>query len=223
MFRRIVNINTVAKFGKQAVFQPKQYQFARFSTNGTAAPSEPAAAAAEATPTEPQAAVDPSKAKDIQIVALQKEVKEYKDQVLRSYAEEENVRRIARKDVDSARTYAISSFAKALLDVSDNLERALDAIPAEKRKNGDPTLKTLVEGIEMTDKNLQKVFHQFGVVKYGKVDDVFDPALHDALFNLPAENEMQVGTIGSVLKTGYKLKDRVIRAAEVGTRQSQEN
>lgn len=120
-----------------------------------------------------------------QISVLQKEVKDLKEQVLRSYAEEENVRRIARKDVDNAKAYANTTFAKSMLEVADDLERALSLVSVEQKTNGDPVLKSLVEGIEMTDKNLQKIFSKFNVIKYGNVNDVFDPSLHDALFQIP--------------------------------------
>lgn len=152
------------------------------------------------------------------IADLQKQLKEAKDQVIRSYAEEENVRRIARRDVENARTYANTSFAKAMLEVADDLERALSVVPAEKRAaTEDPHLKGLIEGIEMTDKNLTKIFAKFGVRKFGEVDDPFDPSLHEALFRLPA-GDKKPDTIGQIVKKGYKLNDRVIRAAQVGAR-----
>jgi len=147
---------------------------------------------------------------------LQKEVKDLKDQVLRCYAEEENVRRIAKRDVESAKSYANTSFAKSMLDVADNLERALQAVPVERRNSDDIVLKSLVEGIQMTEKNLQKTFTKFGVYKFGQVGDNFDPQLHEALFRIP-DSTQEAGKIGQVLKPGYKLHDRVIRAAEVGT------
>ena len=154
------------------------------------------------------------------IAALEKEVKEMKDAVLRSMAEEENVRRIAKKDVENANAYAVTKFAKALLDVSDNFERAINAIPAEKRESlesgeGDPLFKSFVEGIVAVDKGMLKTFNQFGVTKYGEVGDKFDPELHDALFQIPDASKEE-GTIGQVVKTGYKLKDRVLRAAQCG-------
>jgi len=160
------------------------------------------------------AATDPSAAT---IAKLQKEVKDLKDTVLRAYADEENTRRIAKRDVANATAFANEKFAKALLDVADNLERALSALPAEKKASiEDPTFKTLVEGIEMTEKQMQKVFQQFSVVKYGAPGEAFNPELHDALFNIPDPSK-EAGTLGQVLKSGYKLKDRVIRAAQVGT------
>lgn len=151
---------------------------------------------------------------------LETEIKDLKEKVLRSLAEEENVRRIAKRDVDNARAYANSKFATAMLEVADDLERATSVVPADKlaAADCDPSLKSLMEGIEMTDKNLHKIFNQFGISKYGKAGQEFDPNIHDALFRIPSAGpEQPVGTIGQVVKLGYKLKDRVIRAAEVGT------
>lgn len=168
-----------------------------------------------------EAAADPQKEHEALVAKLQKDIKELKDQIVRSYAEEENVRRIAKKDVESARQYGNASFAKHMLDVADNLERAMEAVPEQTRTelkagSGDAHLRTLFEGIQMTEKGLQKAFAQNGVVKFGLVGDTFDPALHDALYSSPQEGK-KAGTIAAVLKAGYKLKDRVIRPAQVGT------
>lgn len=150
------------------------------------------------------------------IKKLQEENKSLKDQALRAMAEGENTRRIAQRDVENARAYANSSFAKAMLEIADDLERAIAAIPPEHRNSEDPKVKTLVSGIEMTEKNLQKIFHQFGVVKYGTVNDKFDPNLHDALYKM-TDNE-NPDTVGQIVKFGYKIKDRVLRPAQVGAR-----
>eukprot|EP00428_Durinskia_dybowskii_P074325 CAMPEP_0170398960 /NCGR_PEP_ID=MMETSP0117_2-20130122/23703_1 /TAXON_ID=400756 /ORGANISM="Durinskia baltica, Strain CSIRO CS-38" /LENGTH=216 /DNA_ID=CAMNT_0010655597 /DNA_START=45 /DNA_END=695 /DNA_ORIENTATION=+ len=175
----------------------------------TEPPKAEETATEEGTVAEEAPPVDPT-------IALNAEIKELKNQVLRSLAEEENVRRIAKRDVDNAHAYANTSFAKSMLEVADDLERAIATVPAEKRNSDDATLKALVEGIEMTDKNLKKIFLKFGVVKYGKVDDPFDPNFHDALYQIP--DASKPNTIGMVVKSGYKLKDRVIRAAQVGAR-----
>lgn len=161
---------------------------------------------------------EPVKLSEAEINAnLQQEIKELKEKVLRSLAEEENVRRIAKRDVENARNYANASFAKAMLEVADNLDRALTVVPADERLSTDnPTLSGLVKGIEMTDKNLHKILNQFGIHQYGKIDEHFDPNLHDALFQIPNADK-PAGTIGQVVKVGYKMKDRVIRAAQVGT------
>ena len=151
------------------------------------------------------------------IAKLTKENKDLKDTLIRSYAEEENVRRIARRDVETAREYAISSFAKSLLDVADNLERAIQSVPEDNvPAKEDPVIKNLLIGVKMTNTDLLKVFEKFHVKKYGGVGEKFDPTLHDALFQIPDASK-EANTIGQVLKSGYKLKDRVIRAAEVGT------
>jgi molecular chaperone GrpE len=152
-----------------------------------------------------------------EIEKLQAEVKEVKDQLLRSYAEQENIRRIAQKDISNSKAFAITSFAKSLLDTSDNLTRALDAVPEEYRedKENHAVLATLFEGIKMTDDGLAKAFAKNGLKKFGEVGDKFDPNMHEALFEYPDEN-MEAGTIGQIMKVGFSLKDRVIRPAEVG-------
>jgi molecular chaperone GrpE len=150
------------------------------------------------------------------IATLQNEIKSLKDQLLRSYAEGENIRRIAARDVDNSRAYAVSSFAKATLDIADDLDRALSVVPAEHRQSSDPVLSQLVVGIELTHKNLSKILGQFGVVKYGTVGDKFDPNIHEALFKIPDAAEPD--TVGQIVKMGYKIKDRVLRPAQVGAR-----
>ena len=149
---------------------------------------------------------------------LQAKVKDLEDQLLRGLAEQENIRGIAKRDVASARSYAVSSFAKSLLDTSDNLSRAMEAVPEEMRedRDGNPVLATLYEGIKMTDDNLLKAFAKNGLVRYGTVGEKFDPNLHLALFQYP-DPESEVGTVGQVMKPGFKLNERVIRPAEVGT------
>ena len=162
-----------------------------------------------ATPEEPAAPEEPSRE-----AQLEAQVKELKDQLLRSLAEQENTRAIARRDVDSAKQFAIKSFAKSLLEVSDNLERALAAVP-EDAKNEHAVLKTLVEGIEMTEKGLAKAFQANGLVKYGAPGEAFDPNKHDALMEYPDASK-EAGTIGQVMKAGFLLHQRVLRPAEVG-------
>jgi molecular chaperone GrpE len=156
--------------------------------------------------------------KDEMYLKLTQENKELKEKVLRSLAEEENVRRIAKRDVDNARLYANTSFAKAMLEVADDLDRALSSVPLDKRgESQDPTsLSSLIKGIEMTDRNLHKIFTKFGIVKFGAPDEAFDPNFHDALYEVP-DSTKPTGTIAQVVKVGYKLQDRVIRAAQVGT------
>lgn len=176
------------------------------------APAGEAAPAAEGGPKEGEKKDDAAS----QVQKLEAEVKNLKDQLLRAYAESENTRRIAQRDVENARQYSTSSFAKALLEVADDLDRALSTVPPEKRKTGDVTFDNLIIGIEMTEKNMQKVLRQFGVVKFAEVGEKFDPNLHDALFQVPPNEDRKEDTIANIIKHGYKIKDRVLRPAQVG-------
>lgn len=148
---------------------------------------------------------------------LKEELKHAKDQLLRALAEQENIRGIAKRDVENARSFAVASFAKSLLDTSDNLTRAMDAVPEEYRADteNNAVLATLYEGISMTDNGLNKAFTKNGLKKYGEPGDKFDPNLHDALFEYPDE-KLEAGSIGEVMKVGFMLNERVIRPAEVG-------
>jgi len=154
---------------------------------------------------------------DKKIAELEQQVKDLKDNLLRSLAEQENTRRIAKRDVEQARSFAIGSFAKSLLDTSDNLSRALDAVPEELRHDHDhhPVLATLYEGIAMTDDGLTKAFAKNGLQKFGLPGDKFDPNIHEALFEYPDPNGT-AGNIGQVMKKGFMLNSRVLRPAEVG-------
>lgn len=154
---------------------------------------------------------------DDKVKELEKQLVDLKNQVLRAFADQENTRTIAKKDVDSARQFAVTSFAKSLLDVSDNLTRAMEAVPEELRadKENNPVLASLYEGIHMTDQGLTKAFEKNGLMKYGAIGDAFNPNQHDALFEYP-DPEKEAGTVGQVLKKGFMLHGRPIRAAEVG-------
>ena len=156
-----------------------------------------------------------------EIAILTAEVKELKEKVIRCYAEEENVRRIAKRDVENARTYSNVKFAKSLLEVADNLDLALAAVENVDYSKASPseseaTLKTLIEGVNMTNTGLLKVFSANGIKKFGSAGDKFDPELHDALFQIPDPTKEE-NTIGQIIKSGFTYKDRVIRAASVGT------
>lgn len=208
---------------------PKNFQniarsvsYTRFamSSKEPEAPIVPEEVSEDATKSEAEV-LDPLEAAHKRIKELEDQAKESHNKLLRSYAEEENVRRIARRDVEDARNYANSSFAKSLLDVADNLERALAAIPADKMTgaNAEASLKSLNDGVVLINKDLAKVFAKFHVKPYGAVGDSFNPNLHEALFQIPlqAGQDAQLdNTIGQVVKGGYMLKERVLRAAEVG-------
>ncbi|GAB2277753.1 hypothetical protein Dimus_012456 [Dionaea muscipula] len=153
----------------------------------------------------------------------EKEISAMKDKVLRTYAEMENVMNRTRREAENSKKFAIQGFAKGLLDVADNLGRA-SSVVKESYTNIDvskdtagavPLLKTLLEGVEMTEKQLVEVFKKFGVEKYDPIDEQFDPNRHNAVFQVP-DNSKDPGIVAVVLKSGYTLHDRVIRPAEVG-------
>lgn len=180
--------------------------------------AKPAAegAAEGATPT-PEAPATPSA--EERIAKLEAELKEAKEARLRALAEVENMRRITARDVEQARTFGIQKFAKSLLDVADNLERALESIPASEREKDDANnlFSVLLTGISAVDVNLKKLFREYGIVPFGAVGEKFDPTRHEAMFQMPAPAGVDPNCIGQVLKIGYMFKDRVLRPAQVGT------
>ena len=184
---------------------------------GEEKPAAEDAAAAPSAEGEPAAAEEPAEPEVSREEQLEEELKQAKDQLLRSLAEQENTRRIAKRDVADARNFAVKSFAKSLLEVSDNLSRALEHVPEDMRhdKENHQTLATLYEGIAMTETGLTKAFEMNGLKKFCTVGDDFDPNKHNALYEYP-DSEKKPGTVGQVIKAGYLLNDRVLRPAEVG-------
>ncbi|XP_073004484.1 grpE protein homolog 2, mitochondrial-like isoform X4 [Typha latifolia] len=159
-----------------------------------------------------------------------KEIEKMQDKVLRSYAEMENVIDRTRREAENSKKYAIQSFAKNLLDVADNLGRAssvvkesFSKIDASKDSVGAvPLLKTLLEGVEMTEKQLAEVFRKFGVEKFDPMNENFDPHRHHAVFQIPDASKPP-GSVAAVVKVGYMLYDRVLRPAEVGVTEGLNN
>ncbi|KAG4203871.1 hypothetical protein ERO13_A04G011900v2 [Gossypium hirsutum] len=157
----------------------------------------------------------------------QTEIEQMKDKVVRTLAEMENVMARTRREAENSKKFAIQNFAKGLLDVADNLGRASTHVKGSFSKIDEsndtagavPLLKTLLEGVEMTEKQLGEVFRKFGVEKFDPRNEPFDPHRHNAVFQIP-DNSKPPGTVAHVLKAGYMLYDRVIRPAEVGVTQA---
>ncbi|XP_035543015.1 grpE protein homolog 2, mitochondrial-like [Juglans regia] len=147
------------------------------------------------------------------------------DKFLRTRSEIENVMDRSRREAENSKKFAIQSFAKNLLDVADNLERAsLEVTFAKLDTSTDsagalPLIKKLIEGVEMTEKQLLEVFKKYGVEKFDPTNEPFDPHSHNAVFRLPDDSK-RPGTVAVLLKSGYLLYDRVIRRAEVGVAQA---
>ncbi len=148
------------------------------------------------------------------IIALEADNAELKDQVLRVAAEMENLRKRTQRDVQDARSYAITNFARDMLSVSDNLRRALDAIPADALET-DANLKSLSEGVEMTERAMLLALERHGVKKLEPKGQKFDPNFHQAMFEVP-NPDLPSNTVVEVVQDGYAIGDRVLRPAMVG-------
>ncbi len=149
-----------------------------------------------------------------QLAALEAEVARLKNEYLRALAETENVRKRAARDRQEASQYAISGFARDLLSVGDNLQRALASVDPQA-KAGDPALQALIAGVEMTEKELLSVLERYGVKPIPAEGQPFDPHVHEALYELPDPTVPQ-GTVVQVVQPGYTLHDRTLRPARVG-------
>ena len=146
---------------------------------------------------------------------LQKENEELKDRALRVTAEMENLRKRTAREVSDARTYATSNFARDMLNVADNLARALEAIPAEKREEGSDAFKALIDGVELTGRELNNALARNGVKPVEAEGARFDPNLHQAMYEVPDETRPS-GMVAQVVAPGYTIGERVLRPAMVG-------
>ncbi len=147
------------------------------------------------------------------IEKLHAENTQLKDQLLRSRAETENVRRRGERDKADAGAYAVTGFARDMLAVSDNLRRTLDAMPNEVAED----MKAFVEGVELTERELLKTFERHGIhVVNPDPGEKFDANFHQAMFEMDSDEHAQ-GSIAQVVASGYVIKDRLLRPAMVGT------
>jgi molecular chaperone GrpE len=143
---------------------------------------------------------------------LERELEEVRQHVLYAQAETQNVRRRLELEKVNAANYAATGFARDVLSVKDNLERALAAIPPDLRE--DERMKGLVTGIEATGRELESVFQRHGIVRIEAMGEKLDPHLHQAMIEVPSEEEP--GTIVQEMQSGYMIKDRLLRPALVG-------
>ncbi len=150
---------------------------------------------------------------DERIAALENELAEAKQQVLYAQAETQNVRRRLEKDAQDAKAYAATGFARDMLSVSDNLQRALAAIPTEIKN--EEKWKGLIGGIEATGRELETVFEKNGIKRVASVGLPLDPNQHQAMVEVPTD-EQEPGTVVQEMQAGYMIKDRLLRPAFVG-------
>lgn len=148
------------------------------------------------------------------IALLEGEVASLKDQLLRAMAETENVRRRAQRDREESLKYAAAPVVKDLLGVADNLQRALESVPAKEVAENEP-MKNLRLGVEMTLKELQSVFERHGIQTINPLGERLDPHLHEAMFEVEDPSK-PAGTVVQIIQAGYRLHDRLLRPARVG-------
>lgn len=146
---------------------------------------------------------------------LESEKADLTDRLVRLAAEMDNLRKRTERDVADARKYAVSKFAADILVVGDNLRRTLAAVPAEVRETADETLNTLVEGVEMTEREMDRLLEKNGIKRIAAIGERFDPNKHQAMFEV-ADPTVPPGTVVQVVQEGYQIGDRVLRAALVG-------
>jgi molecular chaperone GrpE len=148
-------------------------------------------------------------------IALLAENAELKDRVLRIAAEMENLRKRMDRELADTRAYAITKFARDMLTATDSLSRAMLVLPPEARDTADGPMKSLIEGIELTEREMQRLLAVHGVKPIEAEGQKFDPHRHQAMFEVPDPSRPE-GTVVQVVQTGYAIGDRVLRPAMVG-------
>ncbi len=149
------------------------------------------------------------------VETLAREAAENKDKLLRTLAEMENLRRRTEREVGDARQYGIAGFARDVVAVADNMGRALDAVSSELRATADPGAQALIEGVELTERELLKALEKNGVRKFEPLGEKFDPNVHQAMYEVP-DPSLPAGSVAQVVQPGYMIGDRVLRPALVG-------
>jgi molecular chaperone GrpE len=155
-----------------------------------------------------QSAADP-------VEALRAENAELRDRLLRTVAEMENLRKRNERELADKGKYAIASFARDMLTATDSLSRALMTLPPEARESVDGTVRSLIDGIDMTEREMQRLLAKHGVVPIEAEGQKFDPHKHQAMFEVPDPSKPE-GTVVQVVQTGFAIGDRVLRPAMVG-------
>ncbi len=154
-------------------------------------------------------------AEPVPSTALEREHAEMKDRLLRTLAEMENLRKRTEREVTDARLYGAASFARDVLGVADNMRRALEAVTPELRASAEAAAKALIDGVELTERELLKALEKNGVRQFTPQGDKFDPNLHQAMFEVP-DATVPAGSVVQVVQPGYLIGERVLRPALVG-------
>src|ERR1700746_3085876 len=171
------------------------------------APAEEAAQESAATSEQPSS--------NDRSAVLEREHAETKDRLLRALAEMENLRKRTEREIADSRLYSVTSLARDLLIVADNMRRALEAVTPELRSAAESGVKALIDGIELTERELLKALEKNGVRQFTPQGEKFDPNLHQAMFEIP-DATVPAGSVVQVVQPGYMIGDRVLRPALVG-------
>ena len=151
--------------------------------------------------------------RDEEIARLREENAAMKDRALRALAEAENIRRRAQKEKEDTAKFAVSSFARDVLTVADNLARSVEAVPADRAD--DPVFANMRDGLSAVDRELHGMFERHGIVRVDPMGQKFDPNYHQAMFEVPTTDQVP-GTVVQVMQAGYVLNGRLLRPAMVG-------
>jgi molecular chaperone GrpE len=169
----------------------------------------------QAQPDAPETAVDPDASAELagDLEGLLTENADMRDKLLRTMADMENLRRRTEREKEDTARYAIANFARDVLAIGDNLRRTLEHVP-EDAVAQDPTLKSIVEGVELTERDMLKMLEKHGVAKLEPLGERFDPNQQQAMYEVPT-TEVPEGTVVQVMQAGYTIGDRVLRPALV--------
>lgn len=218
----LIGARSLAKYGQLAVdnfflnIRPTGIGALRnMNQNTTTEKSTEASSQSGAPPPAPDSDAKGEDSQAKQIAELSDKNTELLDKYKRSLADGENLRTRLNKQIAEAKQFGIQGFCKDLLEVADVLGKATETVPTEEVSDRNPHLKSLYEGLVMTEAHLQAVFKRHGLEKVNPQDEKFNPNYHEALFQQEVQGK-EAGTVVVVSKIGYKLHDRVIRPALVG-------
>ena len=181
--------------------------------------AEDAATAADNATVQPETQAEANAAPQMvpaeQVTAALEAAADFKDKHLRLLAEMENLRSRTEREVTDARQYGIAGFARDVLAVADNMHRALSTVDDMQRELADPAVKAMIEGIELTERELMKALEKNGVKKFTPQGEKFDPNLHQAMYEVP-NADVPPGHVAQVIQSGYMIGERMLRPALVG-------
>lgn len=185
------------------------------ATEQAAAKAQAAGETPDATSAEELAEALAIDARELEIAQLREEAAQLKDRLLRTAADMDNLRKRAEREKAEAILYAATNFARDLLSVADNMQRALASMPPDAREKADEGTRNLLAGVEMTERELLSVFQRYNIRKVETVGSKFDPNVHQALFEMPTSDHPP-GTVVQEMQSGFAIGERCLRPAMVG-------